>query len=74
MELHDLYTSPNIITGNKLRWIRWAGFVVRAEKRNVSRMYRVLVGSPKKENRLEDLHVNERIILECILNKYDSGA
>jgi hypothetical protein len=34
-ELHDLYSSPNIIRIIKSRWMRWAGHVARiGEKRN----------------------------------------
>jgi hypothetical protein len=43
-ELHNLYSSPNIIRIIKLRRLRWAGHVARmGEKRSV---YRVLVGKP----------------------------
>jgi hypothetical protein len=41
-ELHDLYSSPNIIRIIKSRRMRWAGHIARmGEKRNV---YRLLVG------------------------------
>jgi hypothetical protein len=41
-ELHNLYSSPNIIRQIKSRRMRWAGHVARmGEGRN---MYRVLVG------------------------------
>jgi hypothetical protein len=41
-ELHNLYSSPNIIRMIKSRRIRWAGLVARkGEKRNI---YRILVG------------------------------
>jgi hypothetical protein len=44
-ELHDLYSSPSIITMNKSRKMRWAGYVGRiGEKRKA---YRLLVGSPE---------------------------
>jgi hypothetical protein len=43
-ELHDLYSSPNIIRIIKSRRSRWAGHVARmGEKRNA---YRLLVGKP----------------------------
>jgi hypothetical protein len=43
-ELHDLYSSPSIITIMKSMRMRWAGHVARmGEKRNV---YRLLVGKP----------------------------
>jgi hypothetical protein len=44
-ELRNLYTSPNIITMIKSRWMRWAGHVARmGKKRNA---YRILVGKPE---------------------------
>jgi hypothetical protein len=44
-ELHDLYSSSDIIRQIKSRRIRWAGHVARmGEGRNV---YRVLVGKPE---------------------------
>jgi hypothetical protein len=43
-ELHNLYSSPNIIRIIKSRRMRWAGHVARmGEKRNA---YRLLVGKP----------------------------
>jgi hypothetical protein len=43
-ELHNLYSSPNIIRIIKSRRMRWVGHVARmGEKRN---MYRLLVGKP----------------------------
>jgi hypothetical protein len=44
-ELHNLYSSPNIIRIIKSRRMRWAGHVARkGEKRNV---YKLLVGKPE---------------------------
>jgi hypothetical protein len=44
-ELHDLYSSPNIVRMIKSRRMRWAGQVAcMGEGRGV---YRVLVGRPK---------------------------
>jgi hypothetical protein len=44
-ELHDLYSSPNIIRMTKSRRMRWAGHVARmGEKRNA---YRILKGKPE---------------------------
>jgi hypothetical protein len=43
-ELHNLYSSPDIVRQIKSRGMRWAGHVARmGEGRNV---YRVLVGKP----------------------------
>jgi hypothetical protein len=47
IELHDLYSSPNIVRVIKSRRIRWAGHVARmGDERGV---YRVLVGKPEGE-------------------------
>jgi hypothetical protein len=44
-ELHNLYSSPNIIRIIKSRRMRWVGHVARmGEKRNT---YRLLVGKPE---------------------------
>jgi hypothetical protein len=44
-ELHNLYSSPDIIRHVKLRRMRWAGHVARmGEERKV---YKVLVGKPE---------------------------
>jgi hypothetical protein len=43
-ELHDLYSSPNIIRVVKLRRMRWAGHVALWGRTGV---YRVLVGTPE---------------------------
>jgi hypothetical protein len=44
-ELHNLYSSPNVIRMTKSRRMRWAEHVARmGEKRNA---YRILVGKPE---------------------------
>jgi hypothetical protein len=44
-ELHNLYSSPNIIRVIKSRWMRCPGHVALVEeKRNA---YRILVGKPE---------------------------
>jgi hypothetical protein len=49
-ELHNLYSSPNIIRMIKSKRMRWAGHVARmGETRNV---YRILVGKPEGERLL----------------------
>jgi hypothetical protein len=50
-ELHNLYSSPDIIRQIRSRTMRWAGYVARmGEGRNV---YRVLRGKPKGKRPLE---------------------
>jgi hypothetical protein len=44
-ELHDLYSSPNIIRVIKSRRMRWAGHVARTGDRRGA--YRFLVGRPE---------------------------
>jgi hypothetical protein len=49
-ELHNLYSSPNIIRIIKSRRMRWAGHVARmGEKRNA---HRILVGKPERKRPL----------------------
>jgi hypothetical protein len=60
-ELNDLYSSPNISRVIKSRGMKWAGDVARISGRR--RVYRVLVGKPGERNRLEDPHVDGRVIL-----------
>jgi hypothetical protein len=43
-ELHNLYSSPNIIRMIKSRRMKWAGVARMGEKRN---SYRILVGKPE---------------------------
>jgi hypothetical protein len=58
-ELHNLYSSPDIIRQVKSRRMRWAGHVARmGEGRNV---YRVLVGRPEGKNHLKDQGVDGRM-------------
>jgi hypothetical protein len=49
-ELHNLYSSPSIITMIKSRWMRWAGHVGQlGAKRNT---YRILLGKPEEKRTL----------------------
>jgi hypothetical protein len=55
-ELHNLYSSPDVIRQMKRRRMGWAGHVARmGEGRNV---YRVLVGKPEGKRSLEDQDVD----------------
>jgi hypothetical protein len=50
-ELHNLYSSPDIIRQIRSRRMRWAGHVAHmGEVRNV---YRVLMGKPEGKRPLE---------------------
>jgi hypothetical protein len=49
-ELHNLYSSPNIIRMIKSRRMKWSGHVSRmGEKRNA---YRIWVGKPERKRPL----------------------
>jgi hypothetical protein len=49
-ELHNLYSSPDIIRQFKSRRMRWAGHVARMGEER--KMYRVLVGKPERNRPL----------------------
>jgi hypothetical protein len=58
-ELHNLYSSPDIIRQIKSRRMRWAGHVARmGEERKV---YKALVGKPKEGDHSEDQGVDGRM-------------
>jgi hypothetical protein len=66
-ELHNFYSSPNIIRMVKSRSMRWAGRIARmGEKRNV---YRILVGKPAGKRQLEGQNVGGWTILKWILER-----
>jgi hypothetical protein len=68
-ELHDLYSSPSIITMIKSRRMRWAGHEARmGEKRNV---YRLLVVKPEGKRPLERPRRRWVDILRWILERWD---
>jgi hypothetical protein len=50
-ELHNLYSSPDIIRQIRSRRMRWAGNV--ANTREGRNMYRVLMGKPERKRPLE---------------------
>jgi hypothetical protein len=60
-ELHNMYSSPNIVRVIKSTRIRWARHMARMEERK--NIYRVLVGRPKVRDDREDLGVGGRITL-----------
>jgi hypothetical protein len=64
-ELHDLYSSPNVVRVIKSRRMRWAGHVARVgEGRGV---YRVLVGRPEGKRPLGRPRYRWRITLRWTL-------
>jgi hypothetical protein len=66
-ELHNLYSSPNIIRMIKSRRMRWAVKIARmVTKRNP---YRILVGKPKRKIPLGNLDIGGRVILKWILER-----
>jgi hypothetical protein len=66
-DLHNLYSSPNIIRIIKSRRMRWAGHEARVrEKRNA---YRILVGKPEGKRLLGRPNVGGRVIWKWILEK-----
>jgi hypothetical protein len=65
-ELHNLYSSPNIIRQIKSRRMRWAGHVARM--REERKVYMVVV-SQKERDPSEDKGVDGRMGLECIVGR-----
>jgi ribosomal protein L10 len=51
-ELHDLYSSPNIVRVIKSRRVRWAGHVARMGEGS-GEVFRVLIGRPEGKRPLE---------------------
>ena len=67
-ELHDLYTSSNILRVIKQARMKWVVRVARTgDRRGV---YTNLVGKPEERDHLEDLDTDGRIILTRILKKW----
>jgi hypothetical protein len=64
-ECHNLYSSPNIRV-NKSRRIRWTGHVVHMGRQMLTEFR---LKSLKGRDHSEDLGINGRIILKCILGK-----
>jgi hypothetical protein len=58
-ELHDLYSSPNIVRLIKSRRMRWAGNMARMEKGEVLTGF--WLGGPKSRDHSEDLGAGGRI-------------
>jgi hypothetical protein len=69
-ELHDLYSSPNIVRVIKSRRMRWAGHVARMGRGEVLTGF--WLGSPKARDHGEDLGVGGRITLRWSLGRFGS--
>jgi hypothetical protein len=71
-ELHNLYSSPNIIRQIKSKQIGYAGHVARiGEERKV---YKVSLGKPEGNNHSEDQDVDGRMGSEWILERWAGGV
>jgi hypothetical protein len=66
-ELHDLYSSPNIVRVIKSRKIRWAGHVAQMGRGEACTGF--WWGNLRKIDHLGDTGVNRRIILRLIFRK-----
>jgi hypothetical protein len=70
-ELHNLYSSPDVVWRIKSGRMRRAGHVARiGEGRNV---YRVWWENPKERDRLEDQVIDGKVGLELILGRLVGG-
>jgi hypothetical protein len=65
-ELHNLYSSQNIIRIIISSRVRWVEHILHMGERNA---YNILVASLRGRYHLKDLGVDERIILKWILVK-----
>ena len=70
-ELNDLYSSSIIVGMNKLRKIRWAGFIASMGERRD--LYRFLVGKLRERDHLEDPGIDGRIILKKDIQEVGCG-
>jgi hypothetical protein len=60
-ELHNLYSSPNIVGVTKSRRMRWVRYVARKRRGEVVTEF--WLGGPKRRDQWEDLGVGGRITL-----------
>jgi hypothetical protein len=58
-ELHNLYSSPDIIRQTKSRQMRWTGHVARMGEER--KLHKILVGKPEGKIPLEDQGVDGRL-------------
>jgi hypothetical protein len=66
-ELHDLYSSPNIVRVIQSKRMRWAGHVARMGRGEVSTGF--WLGGPKGRDHWEDLGIGGRIALRWTLGR-----
>jgi hypothetical protein len=66
-ELHNLYSSPDIIRQIKSRQMRWAGHVARMGEER--KLYKVLVGKPEGKRPLGRPNIDGRMGSEWILGR-----
>jgi hypothetical protein len=71
-ELHNLYSSPDIIRQIKSMRMRWAGHVARMGE--VRKVYRVLVGKLEGKYHLEDQGVDGRMGSKWTLGRLFGGC
>jgi hypothetical protein len=66
-ELHNLYSSLNIVRVIKSRSVRWVGHVVQMVQQEMRTEF--WLESTKGRDHLKDVGVNGRIILKLFLGK-----
>jgi hypothetical protein len=71
-QLHNVYSSPDIIRWIKSRRMRWAGHAARM--REERKVYKVLVGKPEGRDLSEDQGEDGRMGSEWILGRLAGGC
>jgi hypothetical protein len=71
-ELHDLYSSPNIVRVIKLRRMRWVGHVARMGRRKACTEF--WWENLRERDHWGDPIIDGRIILRCIIRNWDVGV